>query len=116
MELIIFGALFIVLHLINTVFGSLRFDKDQKVFPTIEILSPVVGLAMSIMFMMSYWTESATHFALGYSVLSVAYTISLAFSFIRPFHNEKLKWSMWGTRVLTITGMILTIVYSALIY
>lgn len=116
MELIIFGTLFIVLHLINTVFGSLRFNKDQEVFTAIEILSPVVGLAMSIMFMGSYWTESGTHFAVGFSLLVFAYATSLAFSFVRPFYNEKFKWSRWGTRVSAIAGLISTLVYGTLIY
>ncbi len=116
MEVVIFGTLFIVLHLINAVFGSLRFNKDQEVFTTIEILSPVVGLAMSIMFMTSYWTESGVHFAVGYSLLFFAYVISLAFSFIRPLHKEKFKWSKWVIMASSIAGLILTLVYSALIY
>ena len=116
MEVVIFGALFIVLHLINTVFGSLRFNKDQKFFTTIEILSPVVGLAMSIMFMMSYWTESVIHFAAGYSLLFFTYAISLAFSLTRPLYKEKFKWSKWSTAVSSIAGLILSLVYSAFIY
>lgn len=115
MEVAIFGALFIALHLINVVFGSLRFNKDQKFFTIIEILSPVVGLTMSIMFMTSYWTESAVHFATGYSLLFFTYAVSLAFSLTRPLYKEKFKWSKWGTAVLSITGLILALVYSTFI-
>ena len=115
MEVVIFGALFIALHLINVVFGSLRFNKDQKFFTTIEILSPVVGLAMSIMFMMSYWTESVIHFSAGYSLLFFTYSISIAFAFKRPLYKEKFKWSKWGTAVSSIVGLILSLIYSAFI-
>lgn len=112
MELLIFGAIFTLLHVINLVFFSLRFDKNQLVFSVLEILFSTMGIGMAIAFLTSFFTNSSTQMAMGYSFSSIAYALSIVLTIIKQHYKSKFKWCKYAIIGISTAGIILTIVFA----
>jgi hypothetical protein len=115
MELLIFGAIFILLHVINLVFLSLRFDKTQMVFSILEILSSTIGIGMATTFLTSFFTNNPVQMAIGLTFLFFMYALSMAFTMIKPYYKNKFKWCKWVIIGVSAVGVILTVVFGSFI-
>jgi hypothetical protein len=115
MELLIFGAIFILLHVINLVFFSLRFDKTRIVFSILEILSSTIGIGMATTFLISFFTNNPVQMVIGFSFSFFMYALSIAFTMIKPYYKNKFKWCKWAIIGVSVTGIILTIIFGSFI-
>ena len=115
MELLIFGAIFILLHVINLVFFSLRFDKTRIVFSILEILSSTIGIGMATTFLISFFTNNPVQMVIGFSFSFFMYALSIAFTMIKPYYKNKFKWCKWVIIGVSVTGIISTIIFGSFI-
>lgn len=115
MELLIFGAIFILLHVINLVFFSLRFDKTRIVFSILEILSSTIGIGMATTFLTSFFANNPVQMVIGFSFSFFMYALSIAFTMIKPYYKNKFKWCKWAIIGVSVTGIILTIIFGSFI-
>jgi hypothetical protein len=119
MELLIFGAIFILLHIINLVFFLLKFDKTHKIeliFSILEILSSTIGIGMATVFLTSFFTNNPAQTVIGFTFLFFMYALSIAFTVIKPYFNSKFEWCKWVIIGVSAIGIILTVIFGSFIF
>jgi hypothetical protein len=115
--IIIFGSLFIILHLINLICGLIRLDtKHHTTLTVFELLSPIIGILCGIIMIISQFVSqdyTSLLYSFGYSFAFFMNCVTIYTVIAREMHRRSnattickhwsvIKWILLGSCILNI--------------